>query len=197
MGLSFHYSGSIANPELLPKLIEDIEDIAKVYNWKHNVYERQFPVHLFGKPDYNRKIYGINFTPTNCESISVSFLSNGRMSDHAHLEFYGKTENQPEREFLYMLSVKTQYAGVETHKFIIQLFRYLNTKYFADFKMSDEGHYWETNDETLLESTFKTYTDLIKGFTTAFQNYPIQPGENIESYFERLMKQIGDHKRRG
>lgn len=197
MGLSFHYSGSIANPELLPQLIEDIEDIAKVFNWKYNVYERQFSVHLFGKPDYNRNIYGVSFTPHNCETISVSFLSNGRMSDHPHLEFFGKTEKQPESEYLYMLSVKTQYAGVETHKFIIQLFRYLNAKYFADFKMSDEGQYWETNDETLLETTFKTYTVLINSFASAIENYPIQSGENIESYFERLMKQINDLKKRG
>jgi hypothetical protein len=30
MGLSFHYSGSIADPELLPGLIDEIQDIAKL-----------------------------------------------------------------------------------------------------------------------------------------------------------------------
>lgn len=73
------------------------------------------------------------------------------MSSDAHLQFWGKTEVQAEHEYLYMLSVKTQYAGIETHQFIIQLFRYLNGKYFADFKMSDETEYWEPNDETLLK----------------------------------------------
>lgn len=41
MGLSFYYSSSIANPELLPELIDEIKDVAKVYDWKYNVYERQ------------------------------------------------------------------------------------------------------------------------------------------------------------
>lgn len=197
MGLSFHYSGSIANPELLPRLIDEIQDIAKVYNWKHNIYERQFPENAFGKPEYNQNIYGICFTPPNCETISICFLSNGRMSDHPHLKFFGKTEDQPEREYLYMLSVKTQYAGVELHKFIIQLFRYLNTNYFADFKMSDEGQYWETNDVALLETTFKKYTELINGFASAIESYPIQSGENIESYFERMMKLLRDKRNGG
>jgi len=194
MGLSFHYSGSIANPASLPELIEELEDIAKVNGWKYVIFERQFPINSFKKPEYNEEIYGICMTPPNCEPIDVCFLSNGRMSSAMHLRFYGKTEKQNERDYLYMLSVKSQSAGIETHRFIIQLFRYLNKKYFADFKLTDEGQYWETNDEDVLETNFKKYTDLINGFVFAIENYPIKPGEDIESYFLRLMKQLNDHK---
>ena len=197
MGLSFHYSGRIDNPDLLSGLIDEIEDIAKVYRWKYNIYERHFPENTIGKPDYNQNIYGISFTPTNCETISVSFLSNGRMSDHPHLIFFGKTNDQAESEYLYMLSVKTQYAGAELHMLIIQLFRYLNSKYFADFKLSDEGQYWETNDETILETTFRKYTDLINGFAMAIESDPVLSGENIESYLERLMKLLQDKRNEG
>lgn len=197
MGLSFHYSGSIAKPEFLPELIEEIQDIAKVYSWKYNVYEQQFPENAFAKSGYNQNIYGISFTPLNCETISVSFLSNGRMSDHPHLIFFGKTNDQAESEYLYMLSVKTQYAGAELHMLIIQLFRYLNSKYFADFKLSDEGQYWETNDETILETTFRKYTDLINGFALAIESYPVLSDENIESYLKRLMKLLQDKRNEG
>ncbi len=195
MGLSFHYNGSIAKPELLPELINEIQEIASIYNWKYNVYERQFPENTFWKPEYNQNIYGISFTPPECETISVCFLSNGRMSSNVHLKFYGKTNEQPESEYLYMLSVKTQYAGVETHQFIIQLFRYLNTKYFTNFKLSDEGNYWETNDEATLKANFKKYTDLINGFSSAIEYVPMLPKETIEAYFERLMKLIQDKKK--
>ena len=197
MGLSFHYSGRIDNPDLLSGLIDEIEDIAKVYRWKYNIYERHFPENTIGKPDYNQNIYGISFTPTNCETISVSFLSNGRMSDHPHLIFFGKTNDQVESEYLYMLSVKTQYTSAELHMLIIQLFRYLNSKYFADFKLSDEGQYWETNDETILETTFRKYTDLINGFAMAIESDPVLSGENIESYLERLMKLLQDKRNEG
>ena len=197
MGLSFHYSGRIANPDLLSDLIDEIEDIAKVYRWKYNIYERYFQENTIGKPDYNQNIYGITFTPTDCETISVSFLSNGRMSSRSHLIFWGHTPEQPEREYLYMLSVKTQYAGAELHMFIIQLFRYLNTKYFTDFKLSDEGQYWETNDETILKTTFKRYTDFINGFASTLESHPTIFGEDIESYLNRLLKILQDKRNEG
>lgn len=196
MGLSFHYSGRIANPASLPDLIEEVQDIAKAFNWKYFIFDRQFPENTIGKPDYNQRIYGICFTPPECETIDICFLSNGRMSSASHLQFFGKSDVQEEREYLYMLSVKTQYAGIETHKFVIQLFRHLNTKYFTDFTLSDEGRYWETNDENLLKATFKRYTELIDGFASALKNYPIKTGEDIESYFIRLINKINDQKNR-
>ena len=194
MGLSFHYNGSIANPDLLPELIGEIEDIAKIHNWKYFIFDRQFPEDTFGKPEYNQDIYGICFTPPECETIDICFLSNGRMSSITNLKFFGKANDQAEQPYLYMLSVKTQYAGIELHQFVIHLFRYLSNKYFANFNMIDEGSYWETNDLALLQSTFKRYTNLINGFTSALEYIPIQTGETIENYLERLLKLIHDKK---
>jgi hypothetical protein len=194
MGLSFHYSGKISNPDLLPELITEIQDIAKEFNWKYNIYDKIFPVHSFDVATFNPNIYGISFTPTNCETIFVCFLSNGRMSSPLNLRFYGNVLTKPECDYLYMLSVKTQYAGIETHQFIIQLFRYLNKKYFTDFNLSDEGQYWETNDKTILSDTFKRYSDLIDSFSLGLQNIPLLPNEKMESYLIRLMKLINDKK---
>jgi len=194
MGLSFHYSGSIANPDLLPELIDEIQNIAQMYKWKYFVFDRQFPEDTIGKQDYNQNIYGICLTPPGCETIDICFLSNGKMSSITNLKFFGKAEDQAEQAYLYMLSVKTQYAGIELHQIVIQLFRYLNKKYFVDFKMTDEGSYWETNDLALLQTTFKRYTDLIDGFASALEYIPVQNGETIESYFERLMKLLHDKR---
>jgi hypothetical protein len=196
MGLSFHYSGRIADPASLADLIEEVEDIAKVHGWKYYVFDRQFPEDTIGKPDYNQRIYGICFTPPECETVDICFLSNGRISSAVHLQIWGKTDDQEEREYLYMLSVKTQYAGIKIHQFLIQLFKYLNAKYFADFTMSDEGEYWETNDLTVLKRNFKRYTELIDGFVSAIESIPIKAGEDVESYFLRLMKEINDKKNR-
>lgn len=194
MGLSFHYSGSIAKPELLPALIDEVRDIANVYSWENNVYEQQFSGNSFGKPGYNQSIYGISFTPPGCETVSLCFLSNGRMSSPAHLKFFGKSNEQPEREYLYMLSVKTQFADMATHKLIIQLFRYLNTKYFDNFKLSDDGGYWETGDTEILKKNFNRNADLISGFFSALECIPMESGETIENYFTRLLNIIQRRK---
>ena len=93
MGLSFHYSGRIANPELLPKLIEEVLDITKTYGWKNFCYETSFPQNrLSGINEYSDEVFGISFTPPECETIFISFLSNGRMSSPIHLRFYGKSK---------------------------------------------------------------------------------------------------------
>lgn len=162
MGLSIHYSGSFRNGASLLEMIEEVKDIADVYKWNYTIYKEHFPKDTFGKKSYNQNIYGISFTPPNCETVSISFLSNGKMSSAVNLKIFDKANDEPEREYLYILSVKTQFAGVEVHKFIIHLMRHLEKKYFQNFKLFDEGKYWETGDEKLLRQIFTCYTDLLQ-----------------------------------
>ena len=117
------------------------------------------------------------------------------MSNPVHLTFFGEKENKEERPNLYMLSAKTQYAGIEIHKLIIHLLKYLEGKYLLDVKVSDEGHYWETGDEKLLEDTFKEYTELIEKFGTSIEIFPMNPGESYGAYFERLLMRMHNKKK--
>ncbi|MEX0812346.1 MAG: hypothetical protein WD048_09020 [Chitinophagales bacterium] len=194
MGLSIHYSGKFKKGASLPQMIEEVEDIAKIYKWKYFVFDTDFPAQSLDKETYNQRIYGINFTPPECETVSLTFLSNGRMSSLPHLKFFGKTAAQTEQEYLYMLSVKTQYAGIETHKIIIHLLKYLNKKYFSEFKVTDEGQYWETGDEERLKEVFARYNKLIDQFASSVENFPIKKGESFMEYFERLLDQIRKEK---
>lgn len=193
MGLSFHYSGSIAKPELLPELITEVQEIAKIYQWKYHVFDSEFETDEFGKTDYNSNIYGISFTPPECETISICFLSNGRMSDIALLTFWGNSENEEEKAYLYQMSVKTQFAGIKSHQLIIQLFKHLSKKYFSNFELSDEGMYWETNDIEILKKNFKRYTAILDGFSLAIQTFPVNKSENIEDYILRLLNVVNDN----
>ena len=195
MGLSFHYSGRIANPESLPELIEEIEEIVKIYHWKYFVFDRQFPQNTIGKSDYTDCLYGICFTPPGCETVDVSFLSNGRMSGAMLLQNCGDGDVIEEKAYLYMISVKTQYAGIDIHRNIIQLFRYLKEKYLADFTLTDEGEYWETNDINVLKRNFNRYTDLIDGFAFAMENQDKEKDEDMETYLLRLAQQLHDRRK--
>ncbi len=194
MGLTIHYSGTFKKEASLSAMIEEIRDIAEAHQWAHNIFETAFPAGSFGKSDYNDQIYGINFTPPDCETVSLTFLSNGRMSSYPSLHFFGKTAKQSEQDFLYMQFTKTQFAGVETHKFIIHLFRYLQGKYFHRLDVNDEGQYWETNDALLLEETFARYTNMIDSFANAVEIFPMENGEGYEAYFRRLAKRIHKNK---
>ena len=196
MGLSIHYSGSIANPESLPELITEVQDIARIYDWPCVVYEREFPDNHFGGTTFTNNIYGISFTPPGCESVFICFLSNGKISGPVQLELYGTTEIVTEKKYLYIISVKTQFAGAEVHMVVVHLFRYLSQKYFSRFNMSDEGNYWETSDENILKDNFRKYAALLSSFCTAIEKHPFRTNESIENYFMRLMKIIQEKKLR-
>ncbi len=102
-------------------MIKEVKDIVEIFKWQYYVYEEEFPADSIGKAVYNQNIYGISFTPPGCETVYLCFLSNGKMSSATNLQLYGNSKNKEEAEYLYMLSTKTQYAGIEIHKLVIRL----------------------------------------------------------------------------
>ncbi|MFA9388759.1 MAG: hypothetical protein ACERKD_03075 [Prolixibacteraceae bacterium] len=195
MGLSFHYNGEISDAGRLPELIEEVKEIVSVYQWKFNVFESSFPNNrLTEEKEYTDTIYGICFTPPGSETVFISFLSNGKMSSPNNLEFFGKKATQVEQSYLYMLSVKTQYSTQLIHATIIQLFRHISAKYLSNFNLSDEGEYWETNDENVLKQNFDRYTSLIDNFALGLETLPINTNESYEQYFQRIMDIVAKHQ---
>ena len=50
------------------------------------------------------------------------------------------------------ITVKTQFAGPETHIWIVSLLKYIQEHYLPGLQVRDEGEFWETgNYETLKE----------------------------------------------
>ena len=191
MGLSIHFSGRLRKAEYLPAVVEEIKDISDVYGWKYHIYNTYFPSCTFDTCTSFENVYGISFTPANCETISLAFLSNGMMVCPSRIAFFAHTENE---SYIYTVSVKTQFADVFMHQLLIRLFKYLNKNYFEDFKLSDESCYWETDDENLMRERFKEYDNLLDNVAFSVQTFPIESGEDVVSYFERLMKHINNRK---
>lgn len=195
MGLSIHYSGSFRNDTHLKEMIAEIKDIVSVFQWEYRIYEESFPDNSFDEKKYDQDVYGISFTPPKCETIFVTFLSNRKMVSPVSLMFFGKDSETPNEKYLYNISVKTQYSGIENHKLIIHLFRYLNENYFQYFKMFDEGQYWETLDEELLQNIFARYTRLMDDFSSALESHSKTSDETFTDYFQRLMHLINKNNK--
>lgn len=47
--------------------------------------------------------------------------------------------------------------------------------------------YWETEDEMMLKERFQEYTDLISKVSTGLEIIPVNPGESLEEYFDRIL----------
>ena len=195
MGLSIHFSGRLRRADYLPVMVAEIVDVSNVYGWKYKIFNTHFPNDSFDNHTVFDNVFGICFTPMGCETISLAFLSNGTMVCPFRIKFFAHSEDETQRSYIYTVSVKTQFAGVDTHLLLIQLFKYLNNKYFEDLKMDDESYFWETGDENLMRERFKLYDGLLDNVMLSVQTFPIEQGENIVSYFERLMKHIQDLKK--
>ena len=183
MGLSFHYKGALKNPTLLKKMIEEVADIAQANQWEFHVFEEAFPSPIFTIDSYNNSIYGICFSPPDCDVVCLTFLSNGKMCAFYNFEPSTVSVNELDDNYL---SVKTQFAGPEIHKQLIKIFDYINKKYLENFDLTDEGNYWETKNDQLLEDTFEKYTNLINGFDSLLDSIPIGERETIEAYLIRI-----------
>jgi hypothetical protein len=189
MGLSFHYKGALKNPQSLKKMIEEVTDIALANKWSHHVFEEAFPKDTFTvEPNYDT-VYGICFSPPNCEVVCLTFLSTGKLSPFWNLEHLKVSMNESDDS----LSVKTQFSGPKIHMQLITIFDYLHKKYFENFELTDEGNYWETKNEQLLEETFNKYTNLIDGFSSLLENIPIGENESMQDYLIRIAEMV--HKK--
>lgn len=190
MGLSIHYSGRIKDAVSLPSLVDEVKEVCLVYGWKYIVKEDSFPGGILDREEFPEPIYGICFTPPGCETIDLTFLSNGVMVCPARMILFGNSQNKATKNFIYRISVKTQFAGMMIHAIIINLFKYLSSKYLANFEMIDEGLYWESGDENLLNEKFEAYNTLLDNFNLSMETFPIEEGEDMASYFQRLMTYI-------
>ncbi len=189
MGLSIHYTGHLRSEAALPELVNEVNDIVLGERWPYHVFETEFPPGAFEKEEFHNAIYGIRFTPPNSETFDLCFLSNGKLVSFVSWYFYqhGKPiDGMPDN----WISVKTQFAGAELHKLVIHLLDYLSKKYFGHFELMDEGQYWETRDEKLLEKKFEELDFLINSFANALESGQPKKGENMELYLMRILQKI-------
>jgi len=63
MGLSIHYSGTIKDPEQIPQLAEEVQDVCIAFDWSYCLVN-------------DEALTGISFSPPECETILiVSFFN--------------------------------------------------------------------------------------------------------------------------
>jgi len=177
-------------------MIHELRDIAEIYSWDYHIYEDKFPMGSLGATDFDQKLYGISLSPPGCEPLWMSFLSNGRLSSPVHLQLWGNLkDDEPEKRYLTRVFTKTQFGGVETHKVLIHLIRYISTNYLEEFELVDETGYWETGDEELLEERFRQMNQLLDQVAFGLEHFPRKSGESFENYIARLMNQIHKHRK--
>lgn len=218
MGLSFHYKGRLTSASDLYTFVEEVEDICKVFDWKFNVLNTEYPNDEFVSP-LNDEDYGIMFTPQDCETVSLIFDSEGRIynpwmkdiiakheegqvkvitvqlnldDDELNPVFTENSEDFDPLDMVYTVSVKTQFSTAEQHIRIIELLRYLSGKYFSDFEMIDESGYWTSRNPEKLDAKLNKLTEFIERFEDMVSNEVIKNPEDFLKFIKKLSRQIKD-----
>ena len=174
MGLSIHYSGYILNHQLIEPLTEEVADICKTLGW---------PIRFFDDED----IKGVSFAPEGSEPVFLTFNKDGRTLSPVNILVKDIFDGvRLDKELIFSISTKTQYAGPDAHIAIIRLLKHLAKKYLKDFALDDEGYYWETGDKKILLGQFEKYNLAIDIFCDAIKDLPTAPGETAESLGDRL-----------
>lgn len=181
MGLSIHFSGTLISPSLNKSLSNEVEDICNSLAWECTPIE-------------TAALNGIVFTPPECEPVFLTFTDEGRLFSPLQTEMEETYKKAGlDASMMYWLSVKTQYAGIAIHKLMIELFRYLSRTYFEHFELKDEGLYWETNDEAVLQAQFDAYEFALQTVTDALTGMQRQDGEgtsDLATRIEAVLKEL-------
>jgi hypothetical protein len=143
MGVTIHFEGRLKNVEALTSLESDVRAFSNESGWttkpicesnttlKRVVNEQD--------DDYVGPTRGVEAQPhPNCEPLRFEF----------------------DRGLFIQEYCKTQFAGAATHVKIVELIRRV-AHYFEDLHVEDEGEFWETNDEALLESHIEKVNGMI------------------------------------
>lgn len=216
MGLSFHYRGRLKSADTLSALVEEVEDICKVLNWKCSVFETEYPDNKFVTP-INDADYGILFSPPSCEPVSLVFDSEGNIYTPWLKEILNKhksgevkvitvklnlDDENPEPEIsedsedfdpldmVYSISVKTQFAGAESHVQLMELLRYLSEKYLTEFHIQDESDYWNTRNAEKLHEKMNKINQFMDTFHDMMDNQNIKDPKDFIAFLKQLSMQI-------
>ena len=159
---------------MIDPLIEEVSDVSKTLGWAS---------HVFNDED----IKGVSFAPEKSEPVFLTFNTDGRMLSPISIVCKGIYDGiELDKELMFTASTKTQYAGLDAHAAIIDFLKHLSKRYLKNFKLTDEGDYWETGDKELLTKQFSKYEVAMDIFSEALKELPAIRNETSESLIERL-----------
>lgn len=172
MSLTISYRGNLRNPNELESMLGDVFDLCMEIGWHY------MPIHRSSVMPAK----GVLITPQGCETIMLTFLTNGKIYDPFHFIYTEHPENEIVNEEQHQwIHVKTRYAGVDTHVAIIKFFRYLNRKYFETFELHDPSGYWEADNVAVCFNHFGQFPDLLE-----FMHDNLDDDEDFESESSRM-----------
>jgi hypothetical protein len=144
LGVTVHFEGKLRGEEAFAALLRRIDETARAKAWLTEKFDKS-EVRLSRvraderEWDYEGPTKGILlYLHEDCDTVRLEF----------------------DRDLYIQEFVKTQFAGVPAHIELIGLLRDLQ-EFFEDYKVEDEGEYWETGSESVLAEHIRRCDEVI------------------------------------
>lgn len=200
MGVSIHYRGRINDISLVPELCEEITDIARIMKMP---YQRlnddwseppnaSFSTEEVGTVIGTPGLKGISVSPhPDSESLALFFDREGYLRCPLGMLSIIDGSIDPDEAWV---SRKTQFAGANTHIWMISILSYLKKKYIHNLEVSDEGEYWDTKDVTVLSEKIEFINKKMNWLSEKLTSAPVagisdMTPEEIADYIEKLLNE--------
>lgn len=186
MGVSVHYSGMIQEDRIAP-LCGELCDIAGSVGWTSRDID-----------DAEKGLHGIILSPKS-EMEPVPFLFDGRGRLHSLVDLI---VGWNEGDFL-CVAVKTQFAGCAEHVWLCGLLRHIQRTYMPEMEVVDEGGFWETGDQQVLQKRMDFLDWMIKQFGAALEQASMDvvidknDVDAVADFVEKVAEKFHREKREG
>jgi hypothetical protein len=198
MGLTIHYKGALTDKRAIERLIDEVEDIAKSMGWDYSILDEDWGIppdielsyHLPGSISLegHSGLKGISFQPhPQCETVSLFFNASCILTSPWSVAI-SAMEGYPAKAD--WQSVKTQFAGPETHVAIIHLLRYMQGKYLHDLEVLDEGEYWESSDFEMLNAKMRILDQALNQIEEQLSTLESSGRGDIVERIERVLRDM-------
>lgn len=139
MGVTIHFEGRLNSERDFNDLIRRAEEFAAKNHWKYEIFtnEHKLLLRVAENEDEDWEYEG----PTKGISIQIE-----PDCDHLNLEF--------DSDHYIQEYCKTQFTHIEVHIAIVEFFRQIE-QYFDVLEVDDEGEYWDTENQLLLQENLE------------------------------------------
>jgi hypothetical protein len=172
MGVTIHYRGRLTDIQDINPHCDELTIVAEKMGWAFTRLDEDWSKPANTTIEVTQRgsqivghlpLKGIQLTPhPRCEAVQFYFDSDGRMCGPVSMVMISEGTLQPEDVWV---SVKTQFAGPETHIWIVGLLKYLKEHYIRDLEVEDEGEYWKTGNLHTLTAKMELINEKIDMFS--------------------------------
>jgi hypothetical protein len=155
MGMTIHYRGRLDDTELISKLCDEVCDIANTMGWPSQTLDDDWAkppdasLGSTGTVHGHLGLKGVSILPhPESESLDLFFDRDGYLRSPMTMLLILDGTFESETAWI---PIKTQFAGPDTHVWVVGFLKYLKKRYISNLEVSDESQYWETGNREELE----------------------------------------------